>query len=92
MGFSPVFQMKIDRVPVHVPFLTFKDRCCLRYSQTPMVNPSIEDEEDQMLEGVHALSWRSERLQLQQDLPHETVLGNVTALPLRTIGTRARWN
>ena len=54
MDFSPVFEMDADSIPIHAPSTTSTDRSCSRYGQTPIVDSSVDDEEDQMREGVHA--------------------------------------
>ena len=71
MDFSPAFQMDADSALVYALSTMSIDRFCLRCSQTPVVDPSVDDEEGQMPEGVQTPPRRSERLHLQQDLPYE---------------------
>ena len=58
IDFSPVFQIDANTIPINVPSTTSIDRYCPNCYQTIMVDPSVDDEENPMLEGVQALSQR----------------------------------
>ena len=69
-GFSPVLHMDDDSVPISALFQALIYGSCPRCGQTPVFDPSVDDDDDQTLEQVHASLRRSERLQLERDLPH----------------------
>ena len=72
-GFSPVLHMDNNSVSISAPFQMSIYGSCPRCGQTPMFDPSVDDDDDQTPEQVHALPRRSERLQLGRDLPHKRI-------------------
>ena len=69
-GFSPVLHLDDDSVPISAPFEAPIHGSCPRCGQTPVFDPSVDDDDDQIPEQVYAPPWRCERLQLGRDLPH----------------------
>ena len=72
-GFSPVLHMDDESVPVSAPFQMPIHGSCSRCGQTPVFNPSVDDDDGQMPKQVHAPPQRSERLQLERDLSRERI-------------------
>ena len=66
--FSPVFHINDKSVPISAP--SHIHGSCPRCGQIQVLDPSIDDNEGQMLEQVHAPPRRSELLQSERDLPH----------------------
>lgn len=64
MSFSSIFQMETNTISIHAPSMTSIDHSCPRWGQAPVMDPSVDDDKNQMPEGVQALVQRSERLQL----------------------------
>ena len=70
MGFSPLFHMDDDIIFINAPFQMSIHGSCPRCSQTPILDLSVDDDEDQTPEQVQALPRRFERPQLRWDPSH----------------------
>ena len=61
-GFSPALHKDDDSVPISASFRAPIHGSCPRCGQTPVFDPSVDDDDDPTPEQVHALPRRSERL------------------------------